>query len=29
MALDWIACDSLIEVVGSAMVVNPPAPSSN
>ncbi len=29
MALDWIPGDSLIEVVGSAMVVNPPAPSSN
>jgi enamine deaminase RidA (YjgF/YER057c/UK114 family) len=29
MALEWIPGDSLIEVVGSAMVVNPPATSSN
>jgi len=26
MALEWIPGDSLIELVGSAMVVNPPAP---
>jgi enamine deaminase RidA (YjgF/YER057c/UK114 family) len=29
MALEWIPGDSLIEVVGSAMVVNPPSSSSN
>lgn len=29
MAVDWIPGDSLVELVGSAMVVNPPAPSSN
>src|ERR1700678_4545959 len=27
MALEWIPGDSLIEIVGSALVVNPPAPS--
>jgi enamine deaminase RidA (YjgF/YER057c/UK114 family) len=26
MAVEWIPGDSLIEVVGSAMVVNPPTP---
>jgi len=25
MALEWIPGDSLIEIVGSALVVNPPA----
>jgi enamine deaminase RidA (YjgF/YER057c/UK114 family) len=28
MALEWIPGDSLIEIVGSALVVNPPAPSA-
>ncbi len=28
MALDWIPGDSLIEVVGTALVVNPPAPAA-
>jgi enamine deaminase RidA (YjgF/YER057c/UK114 family) len=28
MALEWIPGDSLIEIVGSARVVNPPAPAS-
>jgi hypothetical protein len=28
MALDWIPGDSLIEIVGSAAVVNPPASSA-
>ena len=28
MALEWIPGDSLIEIVGSAMVVNPPTPSA-
>jgi len=28
MALEWIPGDSLIEIVGSAEVVNPPAPSA-
>ncbi len=28
MALEWIPGDSLIEIVGSAKVVNPPAPAS-
>lgn len=28
MALEWIPGDSLIEIVGSALVVNPPAPPS-
>jgi hypothetical protein len=28
MALEWIPGDSLIEVVGSAMVVTPPTPST-
>jgi len=28
MALEWIPGDSLIEIVGSAMVVTPPAPSA-
>lgn len=28
MAVEWIPGDSLIEIVGSAMVVNPPAPRS-
>jgi enamine deaminase RidA (YjgF/YER057c/UK114 family) len=28
MALEWIPGDSLIEIVGSALVVNPPAPST-
>ena len=27
MAVEWIPGDSLIEIVGSALVVNPPAPS--
>lgn len=29
MAVEWIPGDSLIEIVGSAMVVNPPTPSAN
>jgi enamine deaminase RidA (YjgF/YER057c/UK114 family) len=29
MALEWIPGDSLIEIVGSAAVVNPPAPPAN
>ncbi|MGC1658478.1 MAG: RidA family protein [Candidatus Acidiferrales bacterium] len=29
MALEWIPGDSLIEIVGSAMVVNPPAPPAD
>ncbi len=29
MALEWIPGDSLIEIVGSARVINTPAPSSN
>jgi enamine deaminase RidA (YjgF/YER057c/UK114 family) len=29
MALEWIPGDSLIEIVGSAMVVNPPAPQAD
>jgi enamine deaminase RidA (YjgF/YER057c/UK114 family) len=29
MALEWIPGDSLIEIVGSAMVVTPPAPPAN
>jgi enamine deaminase RidA (YjgF/YER057c/UK114 family) len=29
MALEWIPGDSLIEIVGSAKVVNPPAPASD
>ncbi len=29
MALEWIPGDSLIEIVGSATVVNPPAPPAN
>jgi enamine deaminase RidA (YjgF/YER057c/UK114 family) len=28
MALEWIPGDSLLEIVGSALVVNPPAPSA-
>jgi enamine deaminase RidA (YjgF/YER057c/UK114 family) len=28
MALEWIPGDSLIEIVGSALVVNPPVPSA-
>jgi enamine deaminase RidA (YjgF/YER057c/UK114 family) len=28
MALEWIPGDSLIEIVGSALVVNPPTPSA-
>lgn len=28
MAVEWIPGDSLIEIVGSALVVNPPAPSA-
>lgn len=28
MAVEWIPGDSLIEIVGSALVVNPPAPGS-
>jgi enamine deaminase RidA (YjgF/YER057c/UK114 family) len=28
MALEWIPGDSLIEIVGSALVVNPPAPAA-
>ena len=28
MALEWIPGDSLIEIVGSALVVNPPAPGA-
>ncbi len=28
MALDWIPGDSLLEVAGTAMVVNPPAPAA-
>jgi hypothetical protein len=27
MAVEWIPGDSLIEIVGSALVVSPPAPS--
>lgn len=29
MAVEWIPGDSLIEIVGSAMVVNPPAPPAD
>ena len=29
MAVDWIPGDSLVEFVGSALVVNPPSTSSN
>jgi enamine deaminase RidA (YjgF/YER057c/UK114 family) len=29
MAVEWIPGDSLIEIVGSAMVVNPPAPTAD
>ena len=29
MAVEWIPGDSLIEIVGSAMVVNPPAPRAD
>jgi enamine deaminase RidA (YjgF/YER057c/UK114 family) len=29
MAVEWIPGDSLIEIVGSAMVVNPPTPSAD
>jgi len=29
MAVEWIPGDSLIEIVGSAMVVNPPTPPAN
>lgn len=29
MAVEWIPGDSLIEIVGSAMVVNPPAPHAD
>jgi len=29
MALEWIPGDSLIEIVGSAIVVNPPTPPAN
>ena len=29
MAVEWIPGDSLIEIVGSALVVNPPAPSGD
>jgi enamine deaminase RidA (YjgF/YER057c/UK114 family) len=29
MALEWIPGDSLLEMVGSALVVNPPAPSAD
>lgn len=29
MAVEWIPGDSLIEIVGSAMVVNPPTPTAN
>jgi enamine deaminase RidA (YjgF/YER057c/UK114 family) len=29
MAVDWIPGDSLVELVGSALVVNPPSTSSN
>jgi enamine deaminase RidA (YjgF/YER057c/UK114 family) len=28
MAVDWIPGDSLVEVVGSARVVNPPSPAA-
>jgi hypothetical protein len=28
MALEWIPGDSLIEIVGSALVVTPPTPST-
>ena len=29
MAVEWIPGDSLIEIVGSAMVVNPPTPTAD
>jgi enamine deaminase RidA (YjgF/YER057c/UK114 family) len=29
MAVEWIPGDSLIEIVGSAMVVNPPTPPAD
>ena len=29
MAVEWIAGDSLIEIVGSAKVVNPPTPAAD